>query len=78
MLAGAVPDSERANERRSIILQLVERRLHRDAQLHCGLRPLERGNADVLAKLCGCRGGIVERKHANVCLCHLRQRSNGG
>ena len=73
MHAGAVPDSERANERRSIILQLVERRLHRDAQLHCGLRPLERGNADVRARLCRCCGRIVERKRTNV---HPRYVSN--
>ena len=71
MLAGAVPDSERANERRSIILELVERRLHRDAQLHCGLRPLKRDNADVRARLCRCRGGIVEQRPTNVRPCDV-------
>ena len=66
MLTRSVLDTKRADERCSLVLQLVERRLHRDLQLRCGLRSLKRGNADVRTRLCGCRGGIVERKRANV------------
>ena len=59
-------DTKRADEWGGNVLQLVERWLHRDLYLHCGLRSLKRSNADVRARLCRCRGGIVERKRANV------------
>ena len=59
-------DTKRADERCSLVLELAERRVHRDLQLRCRLRSLKRSNADVRARLCGCRGGIVERKRANV------------
>ena len=59
-------DTKRTDERSGNVLELVERRLHRDLQLRCGLRSLQRSNANVRSRLCGCRGGIVERKRANV------------
>ena len=72
MLAGAVLGAQCTRERRSLVLELVERRLHRDVQLRCRLHPLERDNADVRARLSsGCRGGIVERKRANVRPCDV-------
>ena len=66
MLTRSVLDTKRADEWGGNVLQLVERWLHRDLYLHCGLRSLKRSNADVRARLCRCRGGIVERKRANV------------
>ena len=73
MLAGAVLGAQCTRERRSLVLELVERRLHRDVQLRCRLHPLERDNADVRARhvSSGCRGGIVERKRANVRPCDV-------
>ena len=66
MFTRSVLDTKRTDERSGNVLELVERRLHRDLQLRCGLRSLKRSNADVRARLCGCRGGIVEWKRANV------------
>ena len=66
MLTRSVLDTKRADERSGNVLELAERRVHRDLQLRCRLRSLKRSNADVRARLCGCRGGIVERKRANV------------
>ena len=60
-------DTKCTDERCSLVLKLAKRRLHRDLQLRCGLRSLKRSNADVRARLCGCRGGIVERERTNVC-----------
>ena len=73
MFTRSVLDAQRANKRRSLVLQLVGRRLHRDVQLCCGLCPLKRSNADVRARLCRCCGRIVERKRTNV---HPRYVSN--
>ena len=66
MFTRSVLDTKRTDERSGNVLELVERRLHRDLQLCCGLRSLKCSNADVRARLCGCRGGIVEWKRANV------------
>ena len=66
MFTRSVLDTKRTDERSGNVLELVERRLHRDLQLRCGLRSLKCSNADVRARLCGCRGGIVEWKRANV------------
>ena len=71
MLAGAVLGAQCTRERRSLVLELVERRLHRDVQLRCRLRPLKRDNADVRARLCRCRGGIVEQRPTNVRPCDV-------
>jgi len=71
----SVLDTQRADERSGIIFELVERRLHRDVQLRYGLRFVERSNADVRARLCGCRGGNVERKRADVCICNVCERA---
>ena len=66
MFTRSVLDTKRTDERSGNVLELVERRLHRDLQLRCGLRSLKCSNADVRARLCGCCGGIVEWKRANV------------
>ena len=71
MFTRSVLDTKRTDERSGNVLELVERRLHRDLQLRCGLRSLKRSNADVRARLCGCRGGIVEWKRANVRPCDV-------
>ena len=71
MLAGAVLDAQCTREWRSLVLELVERRLHRDVQLRCRLRPLKRDNADVRARLCRCRDGIVEQRPTNVRPCDV-------
>ena len=71
--SSSVLDTKRTDERSGNVLELVERRLHRDLQLRCGLRSLKRSNADVRARLCRCCGRIVERKRTNV---HPRYVSN--
>ena len=72
MYTCAVFNAKRANEWRSLVLQLVERRLYCDVQLQCGLRPLKHSNAGVRARLCRCvRGGIMERERTNVCPCDV-------
>ena len=73
MLAGAVLDAQRADERRSLVLQFERtiRRLHRDVQLRCRLPPLKRDNADVRARLCRFRDGIVEQRPTNVRSCDV-------
>ena len=71
MLTRSVLDTKRADEWGGNVLQLVERWLHRDLYLHCGLRSLKRSNADVRARLCRCRGGIVDWKRVNVQRCDM-------
>ena len=71
MFTRSVLDTKRTDERSGNVLELVERRLHRDVQLRRRLRPLKRDNADVRARLFRCRGGIVEQRPTNVRSCDV-------
>ena len=71
MLTGAVLGAQCTRERRSLVLELVERRLHRDVQLRCRLRPLKYNHSDMRAKLCRFRDGIVEQRPTNVRPCDV-------